>query len=377
MQLPDPGPAARLRSAALAARIREEIERRGGWLRFDRYMEMALYEPGLGYYAAGPVEIGAHGDFTTAAERGTLLPRAIAALCERVLAAAEPRVILELGAGSGALAANLLDFLAERGAGGIEYLIVEPSASLRAQQQARLGAHAHAVKWLERLPSAPVAGLILANEVADALPCLPFTKSSRGARPFGVTVQAGALCGRVGAADDELGRAVAKLEARLAAPFPPGYRSEICLVLGAWIATLADALERGALLLIDYGLPRRELYHADRSTGTLICHYRHRAHGDPFVLPGLQDISAWVDFSACADAAAAAGLSVAGFTTQAQFLLETAATTTVGLDAAGAAERNAMKRLLLPGEMGERFKVLLLARGIECGLPGRDLRSRL
>jgi SAM-dependent MidA family methyltransferase len=377
-QLPTPHPAQFERSVALAARIRDEIERSGGWMRFDRYMQMALYEPGLGYYGAPSVQLGADGDFTTAAELGTLLPRAIAAWCNPLFGELDAPVILELGAGTGALAATLLEELTARGRQDLRYLILEPSASLRLQQQQRLQAFADRVAWLDRLPEMPLEGLILANEVADALPVVRFTKSARGALPIGVAVEDQGFRWQVGREDQELERAVDCLEERLPAVLPQGYRAEICLMLEAWVGALADCLSRGALLVIDYGLPRRELYHTERSDGTLICHYRHRAHGDPFIWPGLQDLSAWVDFSACADAGRSAGLTVSGFTTQAQFLLETAAAGAAEDGRGGIVERNAMKTLLLPGEMGERFKVLLMTRALaRCGLPGRDFRGRL
>jgi SAM-dependent MidA family methyltransferase len=376
-QLPAPSPRASERTAALAARIRGAIERSGGWLRFDRYMQMALHEPGLGYYSSDSVTVGADGDFTTAAELGPLLPRAIAAWAGRLLDDLETPTILELGAGSGALAAHLLEALAGRGRHDVRYAILEPSARLRAEQQSRLHAFRDRVAWLDRLPDPPIEGLILANEVADALPVVRFTKTEHGALPLGVIAQGGSFRWQVGPRDAELEHAVEALEKRLPAALPVGHRAEICLALGPWIATLAESLRRGAILLIDYGLPRGELYRADRGDGTLMCHYRHRAHGDPFVWPGLQDLSAWVDFSACADAGRGAGLAVTGFTTQAQFLLETVAAGAGG-DPSSIAERNAVKTLLLPGEMGELFKVLLLTREVAGGeLPGRDFRGRL
>lgn len=374
--LPRPDEAAHARSAALVARLRDEIERAGGWLRFDRYMQMALYEPDLGYYSAESAKLGAGGDFTTAAELGPLLPRAIATWAAPLLERLERPAILELGAGTGALAGHLLDALAARGRNDVSYRILEPSPSLRRRQQNHL--RGRGVEWLETLPAAPIDGLILANEVADALPVVPFVKKGGRAVPLGVESWSGGFRWREGGDDAELRAAVAALESLLAAPLPAGYRSEICLLLRPWIAALAATLGRGAMLLIDYGLPRRELYHAERSSGTLICHYRHRAHDDPFLWPGLQDISAWVDFSACADAGRTEGLAVSGYTSQAHFLLEELAALEAPTGAAAIAQRNAIKTLVLPGEMGERFKVLLLTRGTHGeALPGRDLRGRL
>jgi SAM-dependent MidA family methyltransferase len=366
------------KSAALRARIAAEIDRRDGFLPFDEFMRMALYEPVLGYYSDTRPKFGTDGDFTTAAELGDLLPRAIVAWAEQLFAGLKRPAILEIGAGSGALARHMLDAWAKRGREDIEYRILEPSGSLRARQQAHLAKFDNRVAWLDRLPQAPFEGLIVANEVADALPVVRFSRTEHGVAPLGVTNAPEGLRWQVGAADPALTRAVAALEIELGAALPPGYRGEICMTLPAWIAALGAVLARGAVLLIDYGLPRRELYHAERSDGTLICHFRHRAHFDPLALVGLQDISSWVDFSACAAAATAAGLHVGGFTTQAHFLLETVAhELPTGFDRASISARQAAQTLLLPGEMGERFKLLLLTRAVAWALPGRDLRSRL
>jgi SAM-dependent MidA family methyltransferase len=377
-QLPPPSLAEQEQSAALRARIAAEIDRRDGFLPFDEFMRMALYDPVLGYYSDARPKLGAHGDFTTAAELGDLLPRALVAWADRLFADLEHPAILELGAGSGALAQHMLETWARHGREDMEYRILEPSGSLRAQQQARLAKFGSRVAWLDRLPQAPLEGLIVANEVADALPVIRFLRAEQGVLPIGVTIGSEGFRWQVGPEDPALTRAVAALEAELGATLPAGYRTEICPTLPAWIAALGGALARGGVLLIDYGLPRRELYHAERADGSLICHYRHRAHFDPLALVGLQDISSWVDFSACAAAATAAGLDVGGFTTQAQFLLETVAhELPTAFDRASIAARQAAQTLLLPGEMGERFKLLLLTRGVAWPLPGRDLRSRL
>ena len=377
-ELPPPSPAQLEQSARLSARIAGEIDRRGGFLPFAEFMRMALYEPVLGYYSNASPKFGPGGDFTTAAELGDLLARAIVAWAEKPFAEFEHPLILELGAGSGALARQLLEAWARRGREDIEYRILEPSASLRARQQATLKMFGDRIEWLDRLPHAPLEGLILANEVADALPVERFVKTERGVLPLGVTSTPSGFRWQIGPPDPALNVAVAALETELGAPLPLGFRTEICPTLRAWIASLAATLARGALLLVDYGLPRRELYHADRSDGTLICHYRHRAHFDALALVGLQDLSAWVDFSACAAAATTVGLDVRGFTTQAHFLLETALhELPTTLSQGGIAARQAAQTLLLPGEMGERFKVLLLTRGVSWSLPGRDLRNRL
>jgi SAM-dependent MidA family methyltransferase len=377
---PTPAADALRTSATLAAEIRAAIERAGGWLDFARYMELALYAPGLGYYSAGSAKLGAAGDFVTAPELSGALGRALARTLEHELAGVAAPAVLELGAGSGTLAAQILDALEARGDARTAYRILEPSADLRERQQSALRRFGSRVAWLERLPETPFEGAIVANEVADALPVSCFVKRAGEARPLGVAVRGGCFVWAEGPGDPELAAAVAALERELEAPLEEGYRSEICRPLPAWLAALAGCLARGAVLLVDYGLTRREYYHPQRHTGTLVCHYRHRAHDDPFLYPGLQDISAWVDFSACAHAASAAGFVVAGFTTQAQYLVASlAADPPRPADGVAALkELAALKTLLLPGEMGERFKVMLLRKTGALGpLPGRDLRGRL
>lgn len=379
--LPEPTPAALDASRALAARIRAEIDAAGGWIDFARYMELALYAPGLGYYSGGSTKLGAAGDFVTAPELTGVFGRAVAAALERALDAAGGDTILELGAGTGKLAAQILAALEARGRSDVRYRILEPAADLAARQRDALAVYGARVEWLARLPDVPFAGAIVANEVADAIPVRRFVKRADGVRPLGVALGDSGFVWREGAADPALETAVAALEERLGRPFADGYVSELRPALGAWLAALGACLERGSALLVDYGLARREYYHPDRSAGTLLCHYRHRAHADPFVHPGLTDIGAWVDFSACADGAQAAGWQVAGFTTQAQFLLAALAAEparAAATDAASLRELAALKTLLLPGEMGERFKVLLLAKNVaSAALPGRDFRDRL
>ncbi len=376
--LPPPGPEAFAVSRKLAARIAAEIDAAGGWIGFDRYMRLALYAPGLGYYSAGSTKLGGAGDFVTAPELGDALARALAARIAPLLATLELPAVLELGAGRGTLAAQLLEALAALGMADVPYLILEPSADLAARQRERLARWGERVRWQERLPAPPFEGAVVANEVADALPVACFVKRRGRARPLGAVREGTRFAWAEGPEDPELERAVEGLEAALGAPLPEGYRSEIRLELPGWIAAIGAALQRGVFWLVDYGYGRRDYYRPERSTGTLICHYRHRVHDDPFFLPGLQDITAWVDFSAAAEAALAARFTVSGYTTQGQFLLET-----LGEALAGGAEPTpqalaALKTLVLPGEMGERFKVMLLAKGLDAEPPpGRDLRDRL
>ena len=367
--MPAPDSAQQAHMDAMLAALRRYIVERGGWIGFDEYLEQVLYAPGLGYYSAGATKLGAAGDFTTAPEISPLFGACIARQCAPLLRG--DGVLLELGAGSGALAEVLLTRLADLEALPAHYLILEISADLRDRQRARLSRLPPElfarVRWLDALPQKPMRGIILANEVADALPFRCFAVRSGGYAERGVTVDAvGRVCWGERPASLDLHTEITRLEESLDQPIAVGYRSELCLRAGPWVAGLAAALEAGCLLLLDYGLGRREYYHPQRQGGTLRCHYRHRAHEDPFLYPGLQDISAWVDFTTIAESASAAGLEVAGYCTQAAFLLG------AGIDAELAIERTPVERaraaseartLLMPGEMGESFKAMLLSRG--------------
>ena len=372
---------------ALTGLIRAELAAAGGWLSFERFMDLALYAPGLGYYSAGSWKLGAGGDFVTAPEASALFGLCLARECAAVLAATGGG-ILELGAGSGALAATLLSALEAQGALPERYAILEVSADLAARQRARLDALAprlrERVVWLERLPQAPFAGVILANEVADALPVRRFSVRAGAVVELGVTGgAAGALTGAERPPDAALADACRALPAYPAGALPEGYTSEVNLRLAPWIATLGECLGRGVLLLIDYGLPRAHYYHPQRTAGTLRCHFRQRAHDDPFINLGLQDITAWVDFTRVAEAAAEAGLAVSGFATQAAYLLALGLERMVSEapDTRGRAQlAGEARRLIMPEEMGEAFKVMALTRGYDAPLAGfalQDLRRLL
>ncbi len=384
-ELPEPSDAARAHSARLAGLITERIAAAGGWIDFADFMELALYAPGLGYYSAGATKFGAAGDFVTAPEISPLFARCLAHAVAPVLRSLPEASVLELGAGSGALAAELIPALARLGVSPHRYLILEVSADLRERQRSLLlpaaGPGWPALAWLDELPRTPLAGVIIANEVADALPASRFTIGDGGVQALGVCVQPDGFGWAPRAADAALATAVARLQPGGISAFAAGYTSEISRRLPAWIAALSAVLGNGTLLLCDYGMSRREYYHPQRVQGTLTCHYRHRAHDDPFRTPGLQDITAWVDFTAVAEAAEAGGLAVAGYATQGHFLID------AGLDQelAGASSTQALrlaqqaKTLLLPGEMGERFKVMALSRGgaLPRGFGFRDLRHSL
>jgi SAM-dependent MidA family methyltransferase len=376
---PRPDASALAVSQALTAKIGTAIERAGGWLGFDAFMRLALYEPGLGYYSGGSTKLGAHGDFTTAPELGDWLAAALAPFLAAQFETLGSARVLELGAGTGQLASDLLDQLSSRGFDAVEYSILEPSADLRHRQQVRLAHRRPAVRWLDELPASEFCGIVLANEVADALPVVRFVRTSDAVLPLGVMRGGDGFELASGPVDARLAAAVAAIEADRGQALPEGYRSEVCLELRPWVEALLSPVATGGLLLIDYGMPQREYYRADRSDGTLICHYRQRAHTDALLWPGLQDISAWVDFSAVAAAARAAGWTLTGFTSQAQFLIESIARDP-GLRARQPTPReaSALKTMILPGEMGERFKLLWLTRGFDGpSLPGRDFRSWL
>jgi len=410
--MPPLAPEEEAHSGAVAALIRERIRAAGGWLSFEQFMELALYAPGLGYYSAGSVKIGPGGDFVTAPEVSDLFSRCVARQCAQVLAGSGE--ILELGAGTGRMAATLLETLAADGALPERYAILEVSADLAERQRARLARLApelrRRVVWLDRLPGQPVRGVILANEVLDALPCRRFLLSAGEVRELGVALHgelrpqdaakprasgsgavppveslpgAPLIIEREAEPDEALRGAVAALLKVLPEPLPDGYCSELCLRVSPWIGGVGACLDRGAILLFDYGLPRSHYYHPQRTSGTLRCHFKQRVHDDPTLNIGVQDITAWVDFTRVAEAALDGGLEVSGFATQTAFLLA------LGIEQDVAELSNPLeharlageaRRLLLPGEMGEAFKVMALTRGLEDRLQGfslQDLRGSL
>ncbi|MBK5930948.1 class I SAM-dependent methyltransferase [Halochromatium salexigens] len=380
---------------ALDALVRHEIVAAGGRLAFDRFMDLVLYAPGLGYYVAGAPKLGPKGDFVTAPEISPLFARCLAAPSREVLTTlgahgAGCGDLLELGAGTGALAAELLTALAAHGPLPERYLILEPSPDLAERQRRTLTERVPELcercHWLERLPE-HFNGIILANEVLDAMPVHRFQISDEGrVQEVCVGIEGEGFAEILAEpAAPALQSAVEALQARGLAT-QPGYRSEINLRLAPWTQALATMLNAGLLLLIDYGYPRAEFYLDERDQGTLMCHSRHRAHSDPYRNLGLQDITAHVDFSALAEAGQASGLELAGYTTQANFLIG------CGIDAliaeAGADDPLAMlaltagaKQLLLPSQMGERFQVLALSKGLDAlrlgGFAVRDLSDRL
>jgi SAM-dependent MidA family methyltransferase len=366
--LPAPDPAALEYSEKTAALIRGEIAAAGGWIPFSRFMELVLYAPGLGYYSAGLHKFGATGDFVTAPEISALFGRTLARQAAQVLGLTAGN-ILEIGPGSGRLAFDLLSELERLGQLPERYFLLEVSADLRQRQQHLLARFAPRVEWLDRLP-ASFSGLIIGNEVLDAMPVHLVAWREDGIFERGVCMEDGRFSwSERKLTSGELFDAAAGLDV------PPGTVSEIGLAARGFVATLAGLLEKGVILMLDYGFGRNEYYHPQRSSGTLMCHYRHHAHDDPFYRPGLQDITSHVDFTAIAEAGIAHGLNLLGYTSQAHFLLNCGITDLLALaspEQAGAYLPLAAQaqKLLNPAEMGELFKAIALGKGVDTPLLG-------
>ncbi|OIQ82053.1 hypothetical protein GALL_361720 [mine drainage metagenome] len=365
--LPLPSDEQLAHSARLTRTLRDDILAQSGWVSFARYMELALYAPGQGYYSAGSRKFGAGGDFVTAPEISPLFARTLARQAAQVLHATNGD-IMELGAGTGRLAAQILLELQRMDRLPTRYRILEVSAHLREVQGETLQALLPAellrrIEWLDALP-AELSGFVFGNEVLDALPVHLLAWRSDGVQGRGVAWNGSGFVWAERPLPDGM-----LLDAVTALDLPVGTVSEFCPAASALISSLAAVLRQGVLLFVDYGFPRREYYHPQRFTGTLMCHYRQHAHDDPFLYPGLQDITAHVDFSSVAEAGMARGLEVLGYAGQAQFLINCGITDLLAevspadmaayLPLAGQAQK-----LLSPAEMGELFKVLALGRGM-------------
>jgi SAM-dependent MidA family methyltransferase len=377
-RLPDPGADERAHSDRLLTRLREEIAAHGP-MPFSQYMERCLYAPGLGYYSAGKTKFGEAGDFITAPELGELFARCVVNATYPVIEMlGESADFLELGGGSGAFAEAALKAFAAQGAVPRRYYILEPSADLRERQRDRLAASlpselfAH-VLWLDRPPEQDWQGVLFANEVIDALPTTRFTLRAGEVYEEYVALDGEGRLMRVDRPADALvSGAVRHVERDLEAEFPEGYRSEILPQLPYWIQAIAGSLTAGVMLFIDYGYVRREYYLPERNDGTLRAYYRHRSHNDPLYLPGLNDLTASVDFTALAEAGNSAGFGVAGYMPQAQFLIGSGLQDIFGVAYEAAADEAArydlaqqVKKLTLPEQMGERFQAMLFARGMD------------
>lgn len=386
-EFPLPSAEALAVSARLLDQLHQKMDAQGGCISFDQYMEQALYAPGLGYYSNGLMPFGEGGDFITAPESGNLFAQCLARPIADVLRTFSSATVLELGAGSGVLAADLLEELERLEELPDQYWILETSAAMQALQRERLQQQVPGllsrVSWLTELPAQPLDGVIFGNEVADALPVQRFCWNDGDVTELAVGLKDGALADEARPADKILQQRVALLADDYC--WDGEYRSEWCPMLSAWVKSLADCVGNGLLLLIDYGYARAEYYHPQRTTGTLVCHYRHRAHADPYWNPGLQDITAFVDFTSIAEAASDAGLQMQGFTSQGRFLLACGVDQVMAqIDSADTRAMlelgNQLKRLVLQGDMGERFKCIGFSRGLEAtvhGFEAQDLRSRL
>lgn len=370
--LPIPSPEAAQHSAQLIEAIRGEIRQQEGWITFARYMELALYAPGLGYYTAGAHKFGEAGDFITAPELSPLFGRTLARQVIEIMINSAAN-ILELGAGSGKLAADMLGELEQQGQLPDSYSILEVSADLRARQQELLQQrHPHLmdrVHWLDALP-ASFSGAIVANEVLDALPVHLVKWRDSACDEIGVSWDAAGLGWQERPISD-----AALLQAAQQIAVPDNYSSEICLAARGLIHSMATCLTQGAMLFIDYGFGAREYYHPQRATGTLMCHYRHHAHDDPFYLPGLQDITAHVNFTDIAECGIDAGLELLGYSNQAFFLINNEITNLLH-DTSPDNLRDylllsaQLQKLTSPAEMGELFKVIALGKKMANPLSG-------
>jgi len=383
---PQPDEFAIAQSLRLADLIRYEIDNHGGRISFSRFMELALYEPGLGYYSGGARKFGVDGDFTTAPEISPLFSACLARQCEQVFEETGGKTILELGAGTGIMAVDILSELKRRNNMPDQYLILETSADLRQRQQQLLLEHHPEfysnIRWLDSLPAQPIEGLILANEVLDALPVHRFKIDNGEVSELMVSGKGDSFSWQIEPAGGELANGVSTSLSALITELPDGYVSEYNLLMPSFIGSLSDALGTGVILVIDYGYPCHEYYHPQRIDGTLLCHYRHRSHSDPFIYVGLQDITASVDFTRVAESADAAGLDVYGFATQSAFLIGCGIDGIMEEHGAGG-DRTLMEysqqagRLLLPGEMGEKFKVMALGKNVKTSLKGFAFANQL
>jgi len=378
-------------SDELSGLIRQKITNDGP-LPFSRFMEMVLYEPGLGYYSAGLQKFGPGGDFVTAPQLGDIFARCLATQINQVARSLGEYEIIEAGAGTGVLAADLLRTLQDQHPPQ-RYRILERSAHLRQVQRetlAELVPHwLDRIDWLDTPPEKPWRGVFLANEVLDALTVERFCITPSGGRQLQVCDGPDGFTWHEGPCPDNLQKKIEETLSTLEDRPTAGYRSELNPNLAAWLEAVSGNLEQGLALFIDYGYTRRDYYAPHRSAGTLVCHYRHRMHGDPFQWPGLTDISASVDFTALAEAADECSFEVCGYTTQAMFLLGCGLENIMaGFDTLSEVERlrmnNQVRRLTMPGEMGERFQVMALGRGLDddlCydlqGFATSDLRYRL
>jgi len=385
-QLPTPDDASLRHSSVLVEKLTERIKQKKGWISFADYMQFVLYEPGLGYYSAGTQKLGKGGDFTTAPEISDLFGISIADYLITVLDGLELPSILEIGAGSGQLALNILSQLETEEFKLEQYYILELSADLKERQQKLLsqlpGAATH-VTWLDSLPDNLITGAIIGNEVIDAIPFQRFKIAGKDIYELGVSSGSNQFYEQEQQASEVLTESVRSIEQKLGYQLPDQYQSEVRLHYEDWFMSVSAALTQGIMIFIDYGFSRSEYYLPSRSDGTLVCHYQNMAHYEPLLFPGLQDISAWVDFSLVADNALDQGCEVLGYTSQMEFLLSSGILGRIDAKHPQDERYNinqSLKQLLLPSQMGETFKCMLLSKNYNLGidnLEAKDYRHML
>jgi len=392
--LPLPDEEMSAHSLQLSQFIRDVIDKSAGAIPFEQFMHLVLYSPGLGYYSAGSRKFGAEGDFVTAPEISAIFSQCLARNCQQVLAQLAPADILEVGAGTGVMARDILAYLESQQCLPEHYFILEVSADLRARQRESIAVSLphllDRVVWLDALPQDGFRGVVVGNEVIDAMPVHLF-RLEEEARVMELYVEwrdeenGFAFCDRE-IVQGELFDSIVRLKENLAADtLYPGYLSEVNLQCQAWLKSIANMISEGVLLLVDYGFPAHEYYHPDRKEGTLMCHYRHHSHDNPLLLLGLQDITAHVDFSALASGGRLSGLDLKGYTSQAQFLLSSGLDNLVAQSDPNDIRRHMalvqeVKKLVMPNEMGELFKVIAMSKNFSDELMGFaqfDLSDRL
>lgn len=364
----------------------------GGWIRFSDYMDMALYQPGLGYYSGGLQKFGEKGDFITAPEVSPLFGQCLANQLSEIIDNISSRhavSLLEFGAGTGVLAVDILRQLQVLDKLPQNYYILELSAELQLRQKQMIDQEipelADRVQWLSEVPDAMGNVIVIANEVLDAMPAELFEIGVDGVHSKVVGVEDGKLVSRYMPADEKTCEVIETISRRSDIEFQPGYRSEYNPAILAWLSSLEEKADSMVVLLIDYGYAETEYYHPDRATGTMMCYYRHRAHDDALWWPGLQDITAFVNFTDVAYAADSLSMGVAGYTTQAAFLLANGLSELHAEQVSDDIQQQVklsqqIKTLTLPTEMGDRFKVMALTKNYDAPLTGfsmLDLRNRL
>ena len=385
-QLPTPDDASLRHSSVLVEKLTERIKQKKGWISFADYMQFVLYEPGFGYYSAGTQKLGKGGDFTTAPEISDLFGISIADYLITALDGLKSPSLLEIGAGSGQLALNILSQLETEAFELEQYYILELSADLKERQQqllSQLPGVAAQVTWLDSLPDNLITGAIIGNEVIDAIPFQRFKIAGNDIYELGVSSGSNQLYEQEQQPSEALTESVRLIEQKLGYQLPDQYQSEVRLNYEDWFRSVSAALTQGIMIFIDYGFCRSEYYSPSRSDGTLVCHYQNMAHYEPLLFPGLQDISAWVDFSLVADNALDQGCEVFGYTSQMEFLLSSGILGRMDAKHPQDEEYNinqSLKQLLLPSQMGEAFKCMLLSKNYNLGidnLEAKDYRHML